>query len=971
MSQILNTPISIPGEGTVTDVTGGNNITITGVSTVDPIVNVSGTENNSLLVGNSTGSISNLGLATNGQIPIGSTGAAPVLATITAGSNITVTNGAGTITIAASNSTPDSFITDDGTATASSNELFFITGVDFYHCGSSVEFTGSTNVVTLNVTDLNANTIIGSLSGNATIAGEHSSGVGADSLGALTAGSNNSFCGFNSMNLLTSGAGNSTLGSNVLENLLTGNNNIVLGDGAGSNYTSSESNNILIDNAGGVGDSETIRIGFNQTSCYIKGIDAVNVGSVATVVTEASNQLGTAVITAGSGITVTPSANAITIAASGSSIVSTLTGNSGDAVSPTVGNTNFVGDGSFVTIVGNPGTHTLTASLVHSSVTLSNGNNITVTGSPLSLGGTASFNLTGTTNNSLQIGNAGGSLTSLGVATNGQIPIGSTGTTPVLSTITAGANITVTNGAGVITIASAASTGTVTSLTAGTGITLTPSPITTTGSIALTIPVTVPDGGTGQITNTNHGVLLGQGASAIIATSVGATNTVLLGNTGADPSFGTVPNAALTNDSVTLSSGNNITVTGGGPLVLGGTASFNLTGTTQFALQVGNAGGSLTSLPVGATNTVLLGNTGANPSFGTVSNAALTNSSITLANGNNITVTGSPVSLGGTATIAVTGTTNNSLLIGNATGSITSLGVATNGQIPIGSTGATPVLATITAGANITVTNGAGVITIASSPGGSGTVTSITAGTGITLSPSPITTTGSVSLTVPVVVSSGGTGAITLTGVLIGNGTSAVTGNAITQYDVLVGGASNAIASVSPSTAGFVLTSNGTSADPSFQAISSSTSALHLIQTQTASAVSSLVFSTGITTTYNNYLFLCRNLLTTSSGTPFFGLQLSSNGGSTYITSGYSGVFSSMYFATPLTTGTNGAYAQIFNFTSGVGSLLIMGQSFNSSNTTSSLSTYYATPTVVNAFKVVDSAGGNITGVFSLYGYNF
>lgn len=43
-----------------------------------------------------------LGLATNGQIPIGSTNAAMVLNTITAGSGITVTNGAGTITISSS-----------------------------------------------------------------------------------------------------------------------------------------------------------------------------------------------------------------------------------------------------------------------------------------------------------------------------------------------------------------------------------------------------------------------------------------------------------------------------------------------------------------------------------------------------------------------------------------------------------------------------------------------------------------------------------------------------------------------------------------------------------------------------------------------------------------------------------------------------------------------------------------------------
>lgn len=48
-----------------------------------------------------TAAISWLGAATNGQLPIGSTGNAPVLATLTAGSGITITNAAGSITIAA------------------------------------------------------------------------------------------------------------------------------------------------------------------------------------------------------------------------------------------------------------------------------------------------------------------------------------------------------------------------------------------------------------------------------------------------------------------------------------------------------------------------------------------------------------------------------------------------------------------------------------------------------------------------------------------------------------------------------------------------------------------------------------------------------------------------------------------------------------------------------------------------------
>lgn len=64
-------------------------------------------------------------------------------------------------------------------------------------------------------------------------------------------------------------------------------------------------------------------------------------------------------------------------------------------------------------------------------------------------------------------------------------------------------------------------------------------------------------------------------------------------------------------------------------------------------------------------------------------------------------------------------TTNYSLLLGNGTGvAIGSLGVATNGQLPIGSSGADPVLATITAGSGISVTNGAGTISLATSAGG-------------------------------------------------------------------------------------------------------------------------------------------------------------------------------------------------------------------------------------------------------------
>ena len=54
-----------------------------------------------LVLGSGTGAVTSLGQATNGQLVVGSTGADPVLATLTGGSNITVTNTAGAISIAA------------------------------------------------------------------------------------------------------------------------------------------------------------------------------------------------------------------------------------------------------------------------------------------------------------------------------------------------------------------------------------------------------------------------------------------------------------------------------------------------------------------------------------------------------------------------------------------------------------------------------------------------------------------------------------------------------------------------------------------------------------------------------------------------------------------------------------------------------------------------------------------------------
>jgi hypothetical protein len=80
---------------------GGTNISTSG-SGQTVTFNVSGTTNNSILRGNSSGGISSLSAATNGQVLLGSTGASPAFATLTStGGTITFTPGAASLNLEA------------------------------------------------------------------------------------------------------------------------------------------------------------------------------------------------------------------------------------------------------------------------------------------------------------------------------------------------------------------------------------------------------------------------------------------------------------------------------------------------------------------------------------------------------------------------------------------------------------------------------------------------------------------------------------------------------------------------------------------------------------------------------------------------------------------------------------------------------------------------------------------------------
>lgn len=153
----------------------------------------------------------------------------------------------------------------------------------------------------------------------------------------------------------------------------------------------------------------------------------------------------------------------------------------------------------------------------------------------------------------------------------------------------------------------------------------------------------------------------------------------------------------------------------------------------------------------------------------------------------------------------------------------------------------------------------------------------------------------------PQVVSEGGTGAQTLTGVLTGNGTSAITANAITQYATLVGGASNAVSEVaSVGTSGQILVSNGAGANPSYNDPGVSGASLKLIEYFVETSVSDKQFTT-ITQLFNYKLIIFNCLPATS--TAYLILETSQDGGSSWETTNYlAGV---NYFAYNSTTYTN------------------------------------------------------------------
>jgi hypothetical protein len=288
---------------------------------------------------------------------------------------------------------------------------------------------------------------------------------------------------------------------------------------------------------------------------------------------------------------------------------------------------------------------------------------------------------------------------------------------------------------------------------------------------------------TGTLTLANGSSLVTSGANSITLTSTGATNVTLPTSGTLATTAGTVGTISFGTTGLTPSTATSGAVTVAGTLspANGGTGVANnalntLTFTGNYSLGLTLNGNTSVTLPTTGTLATLAG-------AETLTNKTINGANNTISNINLASqVTGTlPIGNGGTGNTATP--TNGQLLIGNGSGFS---------------------IATLTAGSGITVTNSSGGITIAASGGGgSGTVTSVAqtfTGGLISVSGSPITTSGTLALTV-----AGTSGGIPY----FSSASTWASSSALSANAIVIGGGAGAAPSTTTTAAG-ILTFLGT-----------------------------------------------------------------------------------------------------------------------------------------------------------------
>jgi hypothetical protein len=403
--------------------------------------------------------------------------------------------------------------------------------------------------------------------------------------------------------------------------------------------------------------------------------------------------------------------------------------------------------------------------------------------------------------------------------TNGQLLIGNTtGNTLTKATLTAGTNITITNGPGTITIdATGGGSSGVTSFSAGsTG--LTPSSATV-GAVTLAGTLVVGNGGTGAGSPAGARVNIlpsyTSNAGKVLAVNAGATDTEWIAVSGT----GTVTSVA--------------------------------------ALTLGTTGTDLSSTVANSTTTPVI--TLNVPTASASNRGALSSTDWSTFNGKQAALTsGSNIKTVGGASLLGSGDVGT---LGIAYGGTGVTGTPTNGQLLIGNgTGFT--LASLTAGTNITITPSAGGITIAAAGGGGSMVYpgvgipnssgsawnasySVSGSGNVALTTSPVFTTpnigapsfGTLTSCTGLPISTGVSGLGTGVATALGNNASAING-------FFVNGGAAATIGTQGTTQGSLILANTGSAVATTIKSSNSASAAYTITLPTTAGTNGQVLST-------------------------------------------------------------------------------------------------------------------------------
>ena len=247
-------------------------------------------------------------------------------------------------------------------------------------------------------------------------------------------------------------------------------------------------------------------------------------------------------------------------------------------------------------------------------------------------------------------------------------------------------------------------TGTVTSvaLSAPAVFTVSGSPVTSSGTLALTFSGTaIPaaNGGTAQTTYSTGDLLYGSGANTLSKLAIGTSAQVLTVTAGV-PAWEAVAGTG-TVTSVDMSGGTTGLTTSGGPVTSSGTITLAGTlaavngGTAQTTYATGDllyasGANTLAKLGIGTAAQVLTVTSGV-PAWGSAGGAGTVTSVAQSFTGGLISVSGSPITSSGTLALSVAGTSGGIPYFSSASTWATSAALTQYGVVYGGGAGATPV----------------------------------------------------------------------------------------------------------------------------------------------------------------------------------------------------------------------------------------------------------------------------------------